>query len=597
MKKFDKKRIAAGMMAAVCVSALLAGCGSNAEDEAQSLLVPVTVQKPEAGTLSLKNEFIGTVSPQEAVYVVPMVTAEVLVTNVSVGETVAAGDILCQLDSEAAQLQMESAQAQYSSAQAGVASAQAGLGTAQAGLNSAQVGYNGALASYASAEAQADAQLGGQKKLQDYQTQVGIDKIKDNLADMEDTLDEVRDQRDTAKKRYEEAEADLEKAAGALEAATAEVAAAEKKLASLKAAGVSGLAQRSADVSGNDADIATFAEDADDAELKAAEDARNSALEKLNTAKKKYEAEYGNYLQQKATYEALKQQKDTVQDAYNDLEDSLEQAETIKKITDEDVYGDVQRIVDTTKGAAMSGVNSAEAGIASAQAGIASAQAGVASAKVGVEMAQVGIDSAQYQLDMYTITAPIDGVIEAVSVEEHGFASPGNPAFVISNKSTMTVTFYASAGIRNTFQIGQKVQVERDGTVYDASITEIGSMVDQTTGLFKIKASVTAPDSSLLTGTNVKVIADTYEQSNTLMIPYDAVYYADEQAYVYVAENGKAVRRNIETGIFDETTITVLSGLTADDQVIVSWSSNLRDGADISVQPNAANAASTEGAE
>lgn len=199
---------------------------------------------------------------------------------------------------------------------------------------------------------------------------------------------------------------------------------------------------------------------------------------------------------------------------------------------------------------------------------------------------------------MYTLTAPISGVIEAVNVKEHDFASPSTPAYVISNKDTMTVTFYVSEGIRNTLSAGQKVSVDRNGKPYDAAITEIGSMIDQNTGLFAVKACVSTPDDSLLTGCSVKVLADTYSQDHAFLIPYDAVYYDNSQPYVYVAVNDTVERRDIETGIFDAQTITVLSGLGAEDQLITSWSANLREGALISIQPAqesaAENAAASE---
>ena len=114
-------------------------------------------------------------------------------------------------------------------------------------------------------------------------------------------------------------------------------------------------------------------------------------------------------------------------------------------------------------------------------------------------------------------------------------------------------------------------------------------MVDQTTGLFMIKSCVSTPDDSLLTGSSVKVTAETYSQANALLIPYDAVYYDDSQPYVYVAESGMAKRKDVETGIFDMDTITVLSGLSTEDTLITSWSANLREGAEVSVQMKTAN--------
>ena len=107
------------LLAAACASTLLFGCGDaaeSAEEETMSEVIPVEAQMPVAGTLVLKNEFVGTVSPEESVYVIPMVTAEVLSTGISVGDTVTAGQELCKLDTEAAELQLASAQAQYNSA-------------------------------------------------------------------------------------------------------------------------------------------------------------------------------------------------------------------------------------------------------------------------------------------------------------------------------------------------------------------------------------------------------------------------------------------------------------------------------------------------
>ena len=62
-------------------------------------------------------------------------------------------------------------------------------------------------------------------------------------------------------------------------------------------------------------------------------------------------------------------------------------------------------------------------------------------------------------------------------------------------------------------------------------------------------------------------------------MPYDAVYYDDNQAYVFCAVDGKAQRRDVTVGLYSEDTAAITSGLMALDQVIVSWSPRLREGA------------------
>lgn len=536
------------LLATACAGSTITGCGQTEEEEVMSEVIPVQVQMPESGTLTLKNEFIGTVSPQESVYVIPMVTAEVLSTDISVGDTVEAGQVLCQLDSEAAELQLASAQAQYDSVAANV--------------DAAQVGYEIAEAQYESTVAQSDAQMGGQKNLQMYQLQIQVDTIQGGIDDIYEQLDDLAESKEDAQDQKDDLKSARNQANSYLKQAQAVYVAARDAVTALEPVEKETLETLIKEQYGNDQALY--------------EAALSNAKDQLETAKSAYEqaqemasAAESAYQQVKSGIESIDDGKEQLEETLADTYKSLEQAEAIKNITEEQVYNDTQKVVDANKKTAALGVDSAAASVNAAQ--------------VGMEGAQAAVDSAEYQLDMYTLTAPIDGVIEAVNVETHDLATSTSPAFIISNKDTMTITFYVSEGIRNTLTIGQKVQADRNGKLYDAAITEIGSMIDQTTGLFAVKACVSAPDQSLLTGCSVKVIADTYSQDNALLIPYDAVYYDDGQPYVYVAVNGIVERRDIETGIFDEETITVLSGLTTEDQLIISWSANLREGAEVSI--------------
>lgn len=544
-------RRAAALISAVTVTcAMLSGCGKVQEEETMSEVIPVQVQSPEAGALTLQNEFIGTVSPQESVYVISMVSAEVLSTNVSVGDTVNAGDVLCKLDSEAAELQLASAQVQYDSA--------------AAGANSAQVGYEIAQSQYEGTMAQLDAQMGGQKNLQMYQLQVQVDSIHSGIDNINQQLDDLDKNREEAQRQKNDLKAAVSQANSRLNQVKQAYVAAQQAVTALEPGDYQVLQELIAQQFGGSKEAYEYALAQAKEGLKSAE----SALEQASAAAAQASAAYE---QVSAGIESIEDGKEQLEDTLADTYKSLEQAEAVKNITEEQVYKETQKIVDANKKTAELSLNSAEANVNSAQ--------------IGVKGAQVAVDSAEYQLDMYTLTAPISGVIEAVNIKEHDFASPSTPAYVISNKDTMTVTFYVSEGIRNTLSVGQKVSVDRNGKLYDAAITEIGSMIDQNTGLFAIKSCVSTPDDSLLTGCSVKVLADTYSQNEVLLIPYDAVYYDNSQPYVYVAVNGTVERRDIETGIFDAQTITVLSGLETEDQLITSWSANLREGALISAQP------------
>ena len=66
-----------------------------------------------------------------------------------------------------------------------------------------------------------------------------------------------------------------------------------------------------------------------------------------------------------------------------------------------------------------------------------------------------------------------------------------------------------------------------------------------------------------------------------MVIPYDAVYYDNEGAYVYLCTDDKAVKKRVEVGIFNDENIVVREGIKEGDLLITSWSARLLDGVDV----------------
>lgn len=201
-----------------------------------------------------------------------------------------------------------------------------------------------------------------------------------------------------------------------------------------------------------------------------------------------------------------------------------------------------------------------------------------------IAAADVGVRSAQLQLEYYAPVTPISGTVVSRSVELYGLAQTGYAAFVISNKDAMNITFMVSGQVRNNLYEGMAVTLEKDGETFPGTITEIGETVDaQSGGLFTVKAVTEAGGDRLLSGAAVKLTVDTFRTDNALLIPYDAVHFESEQAYVFQIVEGKAVRTPVTIGLMKEDTVEVTEGLSADSRVIATWSSQLEDGAAVRV--------------
>ena len=154
----------------------------------------------------------------------------------------------------------------------------------------------------------------------------------------------------------------------------------------------------------------------------------------------------------------------------------------------------------------------------------------------------------------------------------------------------MTVTFNVAEKARDELQVGDAIEVERNGETFAGTITEVGTMAGQQTRLFQVKASVIGAGDKLPSGVSVKVHATTQREESSLVIPYDAIYFSAGSAYVYCVEDGKLVKTPITVGLMNDDEAVVADGLNGESQVVTTWSSKLRDGAEVVVKTEAEDA-------
>lgn len=504
-----KRLIAMGIIMTLSMSTV--ACGKK-EEKTEISKVAVEVENPTTGELTNDTTYIGTIEPQQQVYVTPKVSGTVTAAYFEVGDTVKEGDVLFKIDDEAAQLQMKSAEASYSQAQAGVTAA-----------------------------------TSGSRDLQNYQTERSIQQLKDSLDDAENNIDDLKDNlgdlRDAGGKlgtAKDQAQAGLDAATDAYYNQKTDL---EKKMTDIQNQINDLLSGENADSEETKKQISDLTDQKKGvaAELdgyKKAMDRAQSTVDQLNS---QIEGINASKTQIKSSISQIENGKDTIRD-------NLTTAEQTYSITQNEVYPET----DATYAAQL-------------------------------QAASVGVDSAKMQLDFYTVKAPISGVVEAANVKKEDMAAAGNPAYIISNKDSMTVTFNVTEKAKNTMNVGDHVTVERNGETFDGTITEIGTMAGQQTKLFQVKATIPGAGDKLPNGVSVKVSATTEKEDGSTLVSFDALYFSGGDAYVYCVVDNKLVRTSVTVGLMDDDHAIIEDGLDADSLVVSNWSSKLRNGADAEI--------------
>ncbi len=204
--------------------------------------------------------------------------------------------------------------------------------------------------------------------------------------------------------------------------------------------------------------------------------------------------------------------------------------------------------------------------------------------QIQYEQAKLNYD---YQMEFSHITATISGEVESFDVEVHDNVAAGMLIGVIAGEGSQAVSFSVPEKIVDQMTLGDTIRIEKNGSEYKGTITDISNAIDSDTGLFKIKASVEGGD-ALPTGSNVKLYVTADKVENVMTLPVDTVYYAGGDPYVYTYDNGTVHRVPIEVGIYDSELIEIISGIDATAQVITTWSSELYEGSKVQAAGEAA---------
>lgn len=230
------------------------------------------------------------------------------------------------------------------------------------------------------------------------------------------------------------------------------------------------------------------------------------------------------------------------------------------------------------------------------------AVAGLEGAKLQLEAAQLQYDT---QVEYATVTAPVSGKIESESMEINALAAQSTQLCVISGDSAKKVQFGVTDRLLPAFSLGETIRVEKQGETYEGTISSISTMVSAASGLYPLEAAV-ADNGAIPSGASVKVYFTSEKAEDVLTVPTDAVYYDGGKNYVYtvseiskeeLSDSGSGTvatvmegntpaevhKIEVETGLSDGERTEIRSGISQEDTVILTWTNQLYEGAQVQV--------------
>lgn len=542
--------------------------------------------------LENKISVSGTVESAESKKVYSKLSYPVETVNVSVGDTVKKGDVLCTIDTEELQQQILQQQANVDSS--GVSS--------DYNLSEAERRYSDALADYESGDTavivnakkvieQAEKALDDAKRQERLSSELTQPNGVENASSQ---LESTRLNYESCLKAYNDAEdalkpekypADVKNLYNKLEEYNEYLKIVKYGLynVELEEAKNDFLEAQKAYYSLKD----NVSEYASAEELEKTAEAYTAAKTEYETMKKKYDKD--NLEDQIKAYqtqfdsatESLERARDSAKTALDSAKLAYDKAvsdyDTVGKQNDstEEGYGiavkNAQDALDTANRDYELAVQQVESELATLK-----KQAEQQRTISGLNDPQVIIlQNLRDKLEYAVVTAPCDGIVTAVNAEEGALAT--GPLFVIEDLENLVIT--ASVGEYDIPYIDKGMEAvircdALDGSEYGGKITDVAPTSSVTAAgaaaSYKVEASI-ENSGKLLAGMSAKLSIISERRSGALTVTYDALA-ADENGndVIYIAEKD-------EGGVYHARMIPVTIGLETDYEIEVI-SSELKDG-------------------
>ena len=198
-----------------------------------------------------------------------------------------------------------------------------------------------------------------------------------------------------------------------------------------------------------------------------------------------------------------------------------------------------------------------------------------------VDAAEQALTEAQKQLDEATITAPFDGLVASVYVEEEDIISAAMPILHLIDLTSIELDAEVDEIDIPDVKLGQRAIIEVDALPalqLEGKVISIALLPSTLAGLvvYEVKISLDVPpDSEPKVGMSATADIIIHQRSNVLLVPERAVTQDSQgNPMVWVMVNEQIEERSVGVGISDGYQTEIVSGLQEGDVVV--WETKVK---------------------
>ena len=189
-----------------------------------------------------------------------------------------------------------------------------------------------------------------------------------------------------------------------------------------------------------------------------------------------------------------------------------------------------------------------------------------------VQTLQAEQELVKAQIAKTEIYAPFGGVAGLRLVSEGAIVSTSTVITSLQQVNPVKIEFSIPEKFSGELSTNKEISFTIEGIKqpFLAKVYAIEPLIDGITRSTRLRAICINPDGRLIPGSFATVSIDFDSRHKAILIPAMALIPAIEGEQVFVIKNGKALIKNVKTGLRTENDVEIISGLELNDTVVLS---------------------------
>ena len=197
-----------------------------------------------------------------------------------------------------------------------------------------------------------------------------------------------------------------------------------------------------------------------------------------------------------------------------------------------------------------------------------------------ISAAEFQLKEAQFAIAEAEIKAPTDGVLTEWTVLAGMNVAPGTKIGRVANVHTVRVQGKVTEDMLSLLHGKKKLPFYVSGKTekkYEGSITYLSAVMDMDTRTYAVELLVDNAKLELKAGMKVQVILAGENERKVPVVPATAVVREQGSAFVFIYQNGTAIKRSVTLGTLEDAIYPVIEGLQDGESIIISGQHQLKD--------------------